>query len=59
MSTSWDEGFAERYDEWSAEMTADVAFYLGLAHDADGPVVELASATGVSRSRSRRRPAGL
>ena len=46
MSTSWDEGFAERYDEWSAEMTEDVAFYVGLARDADGPLVELAVGSG-------------
>jgi ubiquinone/menaquinone biosynthesis C-methylase UbiE len=43
---SWDEEFAERYDEWSAEMTADVAFYVGLAREADGPVVELAVGNG-------------
>jgi ubiquinone/menaquinone biosynthesis C-methylase UbiE len=46
VNTSWDEGFAERYDEWSAEMTEDVAFYVGLALDADGPVVELAVGSG-------------
>jgi ubiquinone/menaquinone biosynthesis C-methylase UbiE len=46
MSTSWDETFAERYDEWSAEMTEDVAFYVGLARDADGPLVELAVGNG-------------
>jgi ubiquinone/menaquinone biosynthesis C-methylase UbiE len=38
----WDEAFANRYEEWSAEMTADVAFYIDLARQADGPVVELA-----------------
>jgi ubiquinone/menaquinone biosynthesis C-methylase UbiE len=43
---SWDEEFAERYEEWSAEMTADVAFYVGLAREADGPVVELAVGNG-------------
>jgi ubiquinone/menaquinone biosynthesis C-methylase UbiE len=43
---SWDEAFAERYDEWSAEMTADVAFYVALAREADGPVVELAVGNG-------------
>jgi hypothetical protein len=26
---SWDEAFADRYEEWSAPMTADVAFYAG------------------------------
>jgi SAM-dependent methyltransferase len=39
---SWDERFAERYDEWSAEMTEDIPFYISLALEADGPVVELA-----------------
>jgi ubiquinone/menaquinone biosynthesis C-methylase UbiE len=43
---SWDEEFAERYEEWSAEMTADVAFYAGLAREADGPVLELAVGNG-------------
>jgi len=33
---SWDEGFAHRYDEWSAHMTADVPFYVELAQAADG-----------------------
>ena len=31
---SWDERFALRYDEWSAEMTADVAHYTRLALEA-------------------------
>jgi SAM-dependent methyltransferase len=39
---SWDERFAERYAEWSAFMTEDVPFYVSLAREADGPVVELA-----------------
>jgi SAM-dependent methyltransferase len=43
---SWDERFAERYDEWSAHMTEDVAFYAGLAREADGPIVELAVGSG-------------
>jgi SAM-dependent methyltransferase len=43
---SWDERFADRYDEWSAEMTADVAFYVELARQADGPLVELAIGNG-------------
>ena len=43
---SWDEAFAERYEEWSAEMTADIAFYVELARQADGPVVELAVGNG-------------
>lgn len=43
---SWDEAFAERYDEWAAGMTADVGFYVGLAHRAEGPLVELAVGNG-------------
>jgi SAM-dependent methyltransferase len=43
---SWDEAFANRYDEWSAHMTEDVAFYVGLAREADGPIVELAIGNG-------------
>jgi SAM-dependent methyltransferase len=43
---SWDEGFASRYDEWSSEMTEDVAFYVGLAREVDGPLVELAIGNG-------------
>jgi hypothetical protein len=39
---SWDESFAERYEEWSAPMTADIAVYVGLARAVDGPLVELA-----------------
>jgi ubiquinone/menaquinone biosynthesis C-methylase UbiE len=46
VSTSWDESFADRYDEWSSEMTEDVAFYVGLAREADGPLVELAVGSG-------------
>jgi hypothetical protein len=41
MST-WDEAFAERYDDWAADMTADVDFYVGLAREAGGPAVGLA-----------------
>jgi SAM-dependent methyltransferase len=43
---SWDEAFADRYEEWSADMTADIAFYVGLARAADGPLVELAVGNG-------------
>ena len=38
--------FAEIYEEWSAPMTEDVRFYVELAREADGPVVELAVGTG-------------
>src|SRR3954464_14358444 len=43
---SWDEAFANHYEEWSADMTADVGFYVGLAREADGPLVELAVGNG-------------
>jgi len=43
---SWDEAFADRYEEWSAHMTADVAFYTELAVNAGGPLVELAVGNG-------------
>jgi ubiquinone/menaquinone biosynthesis C-methylase UbiE len=43
---SWDESFAHRYDEWSAPMTQDVPFYVELAREADGPLVELAIGNG-------------
>src|SRR6516165_446384 len=43
---SWDETYAHRYEEWSAPMTADVGFYVGLARAAEGPLVELAVGNG-------------
>lgn len=43
---TWDEGFATLYDDWSAAMTEDVAFYVDLARRADGPLVELAVGNG-------------
>ena len=39
-------GIAEVYDVWSAHMTEDVPFYVDLAREADGPVVELAVGSG-------------
>jgi SAM-dependent methyltransferase len=44
--SSWYDAWADRYDERSAGVTADVQFYVGLAHEADGPLVELAVGTG-------------
>jgi SAM-dependent methyltransferase len=38
--------FADIYEEWSAPMTDDIPFYVGLAREADGPVVELAVGSG-------------
>jgi SAM-dependent methyltransferase len=43
---SWDEAFADQYEAWSAHMTADVPFYVALALEADGPLVELAIGNG-------------
>jgi SAM-dependent methyltransferase len=43
---SWAEEFSDRYDEWSAHMTADVGFYVSLAERASGPLVELAVGNG-------------
>ena len=43
---SYPEAFAENYDRWAADMTEDVPFYVGLAKEADGPVVELAVGSG-------------
>ena len=40
------DAFAEIYDEWSAHMTEDVAFYVELAREAEGPLVELAVGNG-------------
>ena len=55
---SWSEAFADRYDEWSAQMTEDVSFYVELARAARGPLVELAVGNGrvaipVARETSR------
>jgi SAM-dependent methyltransferase len=38
--------FAPIYDDWASHMTEDVAFYVDLAREADGPVVELAIGNG-------------
>ena len=43
---SWDEAFANRYDDWSAHMTSDVSFYVELACQANGALVELAIGNG-------------
>lgn len=43
---SWDEAFSHRYEEWSAPMTDDVDFYVSLAREAEGPLVELAIGNG-------------
>jgi len=56
---SWDEAFANRYEEWSVSMTADVPFYIELAREAEGPLVELGIGNGrvaipVARATGRR-----
>ncbi len=43
---SWDESFAAHYEAWAAHMTEDVPFYVGLAAEAEGPLVELAIGSG-------------
>ena len=40
------DGFAPIYDAWSDDMTEDVPFYVELAREAEGPIVELAVGTG-------------
>jgi hypothetical protein len=55
---NWDEAFAERYEEWSGHMTADIAFYTELAVQAGGPLVELVIGNGRVASRSREQLAG-
>ena len=53
------EGFAPVYDAWASDMTEDIDFYVELAREADGPVIELAAGTGrisipiVERTRKR------
>jgi SAM-dependent methyltransferase len=40
------DGFAPVYDTWASDMTEDVDFYVDLAREAEGPVIELAVGTG-------------
>jgi SAM-dependent methyltransferase len=44
--SSWYDSWADRYAEWSTGITADVPFYVGLAREADGLLVELAVGNG-------------
>jgi SAM-dependent methyltransferase len=53
------EPFAPIYDRWSAHMTEDVPFYVELARETDGPLVELGVGNGrvavpVARETGRR-----
>jgi SAM-dependent methyltransferase len=43
---SWYDAWADRYDERTDAVSPDVAFYVALAREADGPLVELAVGTG-------------
>src|SRR5436309_8100773 len=43
---SWYDAWADRYEDWSTNLTGDIPFYVGLAREADGPLVELAVGTG-------------
>jgi len=57
--SSWYDAWADSYDERSTGVSADVAFYVALAREADGPLVELAVGTGrvaipVARATGRR-----
>jgi len=38
--------WAPVYDAWAADMTEDIAYYVALAREADGPIVELAVGSG-------------
>ena len=40
------DAFAPIYDSWASHMTEDVDFYVSLAREADGPLVELAIGNG-------------
>jgi len=44
--SSWYDAWADRYDEGSAGVAADVPFHVALARQADGLLVELAVGTG-------------
>jgi hypothetical protein len=44
--SSWYEGWADRYAEWTVEGADDVPFYVALAREADGLLVELAVGNG-------------
>lgn len=43
---SYYDAFAPIYDQWSAHMTEDVSFYVELARESEGPLVELAVGNG-------------
>ena len=43
---TWPEDFSHGYDQWTAGITADIEFYVELAREADGVIVELAIGSG-------------
>ena len=43
---TWPDELAHGYDERTVGVTDDIAFYVGLAAEADGPIVELAIGSG-------------
>jgi len=51
--SSWYDSWADRYAESSNGDGADVPFYVGLAREADGPLVELAADTDCPVARDR------
>src|SRR6059058_2047239 len=54
------DAWARVYDAWATAMTEDVAHYVSLAREADGPIVELMVGTGrVAIEVARERGAGL
>jgi len=53
------DAFAPIYDDWASHQTEDVGYYVELAQEADGPVVELAvgnGRVGIPVARVLRRP---
>src|SRR5437764_15395343 len=44
--SNWYDAWADRYAEWSTGVSADVPFYVALAREADGLLVELAVGNG-------------
>src|SRR5205823_11817586 len=44
--SNWYDAWADRYAEWSTGVSPDVPFYVALAREADGLLVELAVGNG-------------
>jgi hypothetical protein len=57
--SSWYDSWADRYAEWSTGVSADVPFYVGLAREADGLLVELDLREGDIRELEIDEPAAL